>query len=109
MEGLGTEARIANWLFPQWNIEYVVSTPAAGKWQVKAEVNAPKPVELFIKANNVEQKNPVAATEGGDGVFDTRSLGTITLPAGQSSIHIRGEAHNWTPIQVRKVTLTPAE
>jgi hypothetical protein len=93
---------------PNWRIEYVVSTPAAKKWEVEAEVIAPAAVELLIKSGKNDTRVPVAAT-GDDKTFKTVSLGTLALPAGQTSFQFKGVVRGWQPIQIRKVTLKPAK
>jgi alpha-L-fucosidase len=107
VEGLGKEAYLSKWNAPHWSIEYVISTPAARKWNLKAEVAAPKAVGLSVKAGKAESTVAVPAT--GDGTdFKSVPLGTVELPAGQSSLILRGVAKDWTPVQIREVTLEPA-
>lgn len=108
VEGSGDAAYLTHWLDPNWRIEYVVSPPTAKKWQVDAEVIAPAAVELLVKSGKKEIKVPVVAT-GDDKTYKTVSLGTIDLPAGQTSFTFKGVGQGWKPIQIRKVTLKPAE
>jgi len=106
--GTGDGAYLANWIEPQWRVEYVVSPPEAKKWLVEAEVIAPAPVELMVKSGKTENKVAVAAT-GDDRTYKTVSLGTIELPAKPASFEFKGVAKGWQPIQIRKVTLKPAK
>jgi hypothetical protein len=106
LEGTGDAAHLTHWRDAKWSIEYVVSTPAAGKWEVEAEVIAPADVGLLVKCGNNESKVPVAAT-GDDLTYAVVSLGTIELPAGQASVEIKGVAEGWKPVKIRKVTLKP--
>jgi len=108
VEGTGDAAHLTHWLDANWRIEYVVSPPAAKTWELEAEVIAPAAVELLVKSGNKETKVPVAAT--GDGKnFKAVSLGTIDLPAGQTSFEFKGVSKGWKPIQIRRVTLKPAK
>ncbi|MGL5017674.1 MAG: hypothetical protein ACRDBP_06045, partial [Luteolibacter sp.] len=88
--------------------EYVISPPSAGRWEIEAEVIAPASVELLVKSGKIENKVPVAAT-GDEKSYKTVSLGSIELPAGQTSFELKGVAAGWKPIQVRRVTLRPAK
>ena len=108
VEGAGDAAHLTHWLDPNWRIEYVVSTPAAKTWQVEAEVIAPAAVGLLVKSGKKQTNVPVAVT-GDDKTYKTVSLGTIDLPAGQSSFEFKGDGKGWKPIQIRKVTLKPAK
>ena len=91
-------------------IKSLVPLPMWGAsfWDVEAEVIAPAAVELLVKSGKKESKVPVAAT-GDDKTFKTVSLGTIDLPAGQTSFEFKGVGQGWKPIQIRKVTLKPAK
>jgi alpha-L-fucosidase len=108
VEGSGETAHLTHWLDPNWRIEYVVSTPAVATWQVEAEVIAPAAVGLLVKSGKKQTNVPVPAT-GDDKTYKTLSLGTIDLPAGQSSFEFKGDGKGWKPIQIRKVTLKPAK
>jgi len=108
VEGSGDAAHLTHWLDPNWRIEYVVSPPAAKAWQIEAEVMAPTAVELLVKSGKKEHKASVTST-GDDQTYKTISLGTINLPAGQTSFEFKGVSQGWKPIQIRKVTLKPAE
>lgn len=107
LEGLGKDAYLGNWQAAHWSVEYVVSAPAAGKWSIEAELQAPKAVSVSVKTAKGETTVPVAATPQQQG-FTAVSLGTVELPAGQSSLILRGTKTHWTPIQLRKVTLAPS-
>jgi alpha-L-fucosidase len=106
LEGTGAAAHLTHWLDPNWRIEYVVSPPAAGKWEIEAEVIAPAAVELLVKSGTHETQVPVANT-GDDTTFKAVPLGTIELPAGQTSFELKGVEAGWKPIQIRKVSLQP--
>ncbi len=106
--GSGAAAYLTHWLDPNWRIEYVISTPTAQTWQIEAEITAPAAVELLVKSGKKQTKVPVTAT-GDDITYKTVSLGTIDLPAGQSSFEFKGASQGWKPIQIRKVTLKPAK
>ncbi|MCX6866378.1 MAG: alpha-L-fucosidase [Verrucomicrobia bacterium] len=108
VEGSGGDAHLTHWLDPNWRIEYVVSAPAAGDWLVEAEVVAPAAVSLLVKSGKKETKVELAAT-GDDKSYKTVTLGTISLPAGQASLEFKGVQAEWKPIQIRKVTLKPAQ
>jgi len=106
VEGTGADAHLTNWLDANWRVEYVVSAPAAGKWEIEADVIAPAAVELLIKSGKKETKIPVAAT-GNDKSYKPVSLGTIELPAGQTSFELKGVAAGWKPIMIRGITVSP--
>jgi alpha-L-fucosidase len=108
VEGKGDAAYLTHWLDPKWRVEYVVSTPTAGTWQVEAEVIAPAAVGLLVKSGKTETKVEVAAT-GDDTTYQTVSLGNIALPAGPAAFELKAEPAGWSPIQIRKVTLKPAK
>jgi alpha-L-fucosidase len=76
LEGTGSAAHLTNWLDANWRIEYVVSTSAAGKWEIEAEVIAPAAVEMLIKSGKKETKVPVAAT-GDENNYKPVSLGSL--------------------------------
>jgi alpha-L-fucosidase len=108
LEGTGGDVHLTNWLDASWRIEYIVSPPATGKWKIEAEVIAPTAVELLVKSGKKEINVPVAAI-GSDNNFKPVSLGTIELPAGQTSFELKGVAAGWKPIQIRRVTLRPVK
>ncbi len=91
VEGTGADAHLTHWLDANWRVEYVVSPPAAGKWEIEAEVIAPAAVELLVKSGKQESKVAVAAT-GDDKNYKPVPLGTIELPAGQTSFEFKGVA-----------------
>lgn len=106
VEGTGDAAHLTHWLDPHWRIEYLVSPSAAKTWQIEAEVIAPAAVSLLVKSGNQESQVPVPAT-GDEKTYKTVSLGTIALPAGQTSFEFKGGSQGWKPIQIRKVILKP--
>jgi alpha-L-fucosidase len=108
LEGRGADAHLTHWSDASWRVEYVISPPSAGRWEIEAEVIAPAAVELLVKSGKKEDKVPVAAT-GDEKSYKTVSLGSIELPAGQTSFELKGVAAGWKPIQVRRVTLRPAK
>ena len=107
VEGTGADAHLTHWRDANWRVEYVVNLPAAGKWEIEAEMIAPAAVELLVKSGKQENKVPVAAT-GDEKSYKPVSLGTIELPAGQISFELKGVAAGWKPVQIRRVTLRPA-
>lgn len=104
LEGSGETAHLTHWQDPNWRVEYVVSAPAAGTWQIEAEVIATAAVHLLVKSGKKESKVAIPATDS-NAVFQTVPLGNIELPAGQSSFEIKGDKAGWKPVQIRKVTL----
>ncbi|MGL4399780.1 MAG: alpha-L-fucosidase [Luteolibacter sp.] len=106
LEGSGETARLTHWQDPNWRVEYVVSAPDTGTWQIEAEVIAPAAVHLLVKSGKKESKVAIPATDSDTG-FKTVPLGKIELPAGQASFEIKGDKAGWKPVQIRQVTLKP--
>jgi len=82
----------------------------AKKWIVTAEVAATKPVKLLLTVGKSKKPTTVdIPATGEEKVWKTVPLGTIALPAGESSIELEGVPEKWNPIEVRQVTLTPEQ
>lgn len=108
MLGSGASARLTGWNDPAWSIEYVIQSPQAATWLVEAEVSATASVKLSLEAGGKKIPATIPAN-GSNQEFTTVPLGTLELPAGQQSIHLKGVPDGWKPIELRKLTLRPAK
>ena len=105
--GSGADASLTHWRDAKWRVEYRIKTPAAKTWLVSAEVRAPKPAKLILKAGKTEVPADIGAT-GETENWTTAPLGSIALPAGDTVLELRPAKAGWSEIDVRHVTLTPA-
>lgn len=106
--GSGASARLTGWNDPGWWIEYVIQSPQAATWLVEAEVSATASVKLSLEAGGKKIPATIPAN-GANQEFTTVPLGTLELPAGQQSIHLKGVPDGWKPIELRKLTLRPTK
>ena len=89
-------------------MEYRVQTGKAGKWKVEAEVAAPAAAQMAVKVG--ESAEVVAIPATGEGLaWKAVPFGVIELPKEEAVIVLQPEADHWSPIQLRKVTLTPVD
>ncbi len=106
VEGSGAEAYLTDWSHPGYRVEYHVKTEQAGKWSVQAEVAAPKATKLTVTIGKSSHTVDIPATGGGRR-WQTIHIGTIELPAEEAVIDLKPVADGWSPIELRKLTLTP--
>jgi len=104
----GPDAYLTDWTNPKWFLEYALKTPSAGKWTVTAEIAAPESTPLILAAGKTETSLSVAAT-GPDLTWQTITLGTIALPAGETTFELRGVPDGWKGVSVRQVWLSPCQ
>jgi len=104
--GTGATAYLTGWAHHEYRVEYQVKTGKSGKWEVRAEVAAPKASKLTMNIGDVSQPVDIPVT-GPSRKWKTLPLGTITLPAEEVVIDLRPVAEEWSPIEIRKVTLKP--
>ena len=102
----GAEAYLTEWKNPKWHLEYQLKTVKAQKWIVTAEVAAPKSTSLILDVKKVSVPAVVESTGLGL-TWKIVNLGTIELPAGETSFQIKGDSKNWTEISLRHIWLTP--
>ncbi len=108
--GHGAETYLSKWRDAGWYLEYSLKTSAVSKWRVSAEIAAEKPVALKIVPGN-KGAVPVTAeipATGKPGAWQPVELGTITLPAGETSFSLKPVQERWSTIHVRRVWLKPA-
>ena len=105
----GNDAYLTDWTNPDWKLEYLVKTPAAGKWLVSAEFAAEVPAKLTMTVRNTTQ--PVAAASaGGKLAWQTVDLGTVELPAGASTLQFKAVKADWKGgPSIRRLWLTPVK
>ncbi len=106
--GSGADAFLTDWKRPDYRIEYRVKTANAGTWQVDAEVAATAPARISLEVGESKQPAAIPST-GAAAKWQTVSLGRIELPAGESVIHLKPVADEWSPIELRKLTLSPVQ
>lgn len=104
----GPEAYLTDWKNPKWRLEYQLKVPKAQKWIVTAEVAASDPVKLTLDVQKVSIPVEVVATGAGL-TWKTVTLGTIELPAGETSFELKGVPEGWKGLSVRHVWLSPAK
>lgn len=107
----GDQSYLANWSDASWRVEYNVKCPKAGLWAVSAEIACEKPVKLSlsVKKGNGEGKPIDVPASGGLQQWAKAELGTLELPAGESSFEIHGVKEGWNTINLRRVRLRPVK
>ncbi len=106
VSGSGATAILTHWLDAAWRIEYQLKTPEARSWRVTAEVAAPDATKLKLRSGKTEVAVDLAPTGPGQ-TWKTVELGTIALPAGQTSLELIPIKGNWKPIELKSVHLIP--
>jgi alpha-L-fucosidase len=104
IEGRGPAAVLARWHSHEFRVEYVLRSPAAGRWRVEAELSATAPVRLRLKCGPSETPVTVPATPA---PFTRVPLGEIDLPAGDCLLELLPVQEGWSSIDLRTVRLIP--
>jgi alpha-L-fucosidase len=107
IEGSGASAILARWHSNEFRVEYQLKTPSARTWRVEAEIRAAKPATLRLKNGATEIDAALPATPGD--AFQTVTLGTLALPAGETTLDLRPVRDQWSSIDLRHIRLLPAE
>lgn len=102
----GDDSYLTRWNNGRWRVEYTVSSPAARRWRVSAEIAAPEASKLLLVVGKKETATTVTPT-GPDLTWQTAVLGEIDLPAGASTFDLRGAAEGFKPLSVRRVWVEP--
>jgi alpha-L-fucosidase len=98
---IGFWTAAADWIEWQFNVAQ------AGRFTVTVDFASKGDSTFEIVTGN--QKLKASVTKTGDyGKFQTASLGSIELPAGQASLAIKPIKEAWKPINLRSVVLKPA-
>jgi len=100
------DAYYTGWSNAAWYLEYPLTTPAAQRWAIRAEVAVDRPVNVVVQAGSQSTKAAIAAT-GGPTTWQTVELGHIDLPQGKVFLQIKGNRNGWSALNLRAVTLTP--
>jgi alpha-L-fucosidase len=108
VEGSGADAYLTDWKQADYRVEYHVKTGKAAKWNIQAEIATTEPARIVLTSGTNPLAIDIPAT-GGDLAWKTIPLGTIELPAEEAVITLKPEPGHWKPIQLRKLTLQPAE
>ena len=108
---MGDQSYLANWSDASWRVEYHVKCPKAGLWAVCAEIACQNPVKLLlpVKKGNADGKPIEVPASGGLHQWAKAELGTLELPAGESSFEIHGVKEGWSTINLRRVWLRPVK
>ena len=111
--GSGSNAYLSNWN-KNYKVEFMLRTPAVKKWKVTAEIVAQKATKLnlFTKKTDTSIKKQIPveiALTGKPKKWKSVELGTIELPAGETSFELIPIAKDWNPIELKKVILTPVK
>ena len=89
-------------------IEWQFNLAPAGRFTVTVDFASKGDSTFEIGAGN--QKLRASVTKTGDyGKFQAASLGSIELPAGQTSLAVKPIKEAWKPINLRSVVLMPAK
>jgi len=102
--GSGATSYLTDWTRANYRVEYHIKTGKPGKWSVQAEVTAPKAAKLNLTIGKATLTADIPAT-GND--WKTISIGTIELPAEEAALVLKPVRKDWSPIELRKLTLTP--
>ena len=106
VEGSGPAAILTNWSSHEFRLEYQLKTPAARTWRVTAELRSPQAAKLKLRNGKTEVPADVASTGSGKS-WHTVDLGTIALPAGETSLELVPVKASWKPIELKSIRLTP--
>ena len=105
----GPDAYLTDWSDAGWYVEYQVKTPAAGTWKVSAEIAAAFPAQLTLSVRDTKVPLDIAPT-GGKLAWKTVDLGTLELPAGESTIQLKPVKADWKGgPELRRFWLTPVQ
>ena len=105
--GSGADAYLTDWARAGYRVEYHVKTGKPGKWSLQAEVAAPKAAKMNITIGKTTLTADIPAT-GADRTWKTVPIGTLDLPAEEAVLVLKPVPKDWSPIELRKLILTPA-
>jgi len=101
------DAWLTQWSNAAWNVEARVQTSKPGRWKVTAEVRGEQDALLFLELKKKAQPN-VTIPAGAD--WHTVEIGTLDLPAGESTITLKAVKEGWKGgPDVHQFRLTPVE
>lgn len=107
LHGRGPDAFLSDWKNPRWHLEYLLRAPRAGRYTVTAEIAAPEDSRLLLGVGKQQAPMPIAAT--GPGLsWKTLPLGSVMLPAGETSFSVQGGRVSFKPLSIRRVWIEPA-
>ena len=103
----GPDAWLTDWTDAGWYVEYQVKTPAAGRWKVSAEIATDLPAKLTLSVRDAKVPLEIAPT-GAKQTWKTIDLGTLDLPAGESTLQLKPVKSDWKRgPDLRRFSLTP--
>lgn len=107
VRGSGSDSYQADWKDADWTLDYRVTLPSAGSWQVSAEFASAEPANLILSSGKTIAKVTVPA--GPDATnWHTEALSALDLPAGEQSLRLQGEKEGWkSGPNVRRLWLKP--
>ncbi|TWT78460.1 Alpha-L-fucosidase [Posidoniimonas polymericola] len=108
VESISGEPSFGYWTEPGDTVVWRVATPTGGRFRVSTHAAGPQPTQVRLSAGEGRLTAKVPATSGYQD-FQPLALGEIELPAGQVELEIRPIAEDWSPINLRTLTLTPVE
>ena len=86
-----------------------MKTPAAGRWKVAAEISAEVPAKLTLNVRDAKVPLEITPT-GGKPAWKIGDLGTLDLPAGESTIQLKPVKADWNGgPELRRFWLTPVQ
>jgi len=103
----GADTYVADWKDADWTLDYRVTVPTAGSWQVSAEFASAEPSKLILRSTKTIAK--ITVPSGADATrWHTEALSTLNLPAGEQTLQLQGEKDGWkVGPNVRRLWLTP--
>ncbi len=103
LKGAGKEARITNWVDPRVRLEWMFNASKAGKYLVKAELQAEGSGKMRIKIGDQELEAEIQAN---DGEMVETTLGEIDiLETGDQIMSLRPVQESWSAIELGTVML----
>lgn len=109
VEEIGGRMNIGYWTDASDRVRWRCVIPEAGAYQVTAEVAGPARSMVQIDAGGERRVQAIAPT-GSYQEFATQDLGELRVAqAGETTVEVRPVRDMWNAINLRSVTLTPAE
>jgi choline-sulfatase len=102
--------RIGNWRDTADSVEWTVAVATAGDYMVTAELGIDAPSALSLSLGEEQTIEYIIPSTGGYKNYKVCELGKVTVDnAGEYKLVLTPVKQGWHPVNLRSVTLTPAE
>jgi len=108
LEQRGGKSNVGYWLDPSEYVTWSVEAKTSARYNVKITYACPHDSACKLTVDGQELSATLSST-GNYGTFESRTVGTIELSAGEKSTITAYRTEDKGPFNLRELELTPAE